>query len=102
MITKKKQLNVQHTAWIPGGKLATPLQDPNFEEAFKNTFSPFQFTGSSLYNTPATFIFRKEITMSSVDLAMLCNMINSIYDIKRGFTNIYIIIIYIYILCICS
>ena len=100
MITKKKQLNVQHPAWIRGEKLATPMQAPNFEEAFKNTFSPFQFTGSSLDNTSVTFTFRKEITMSPGDLAMFCNtgdegespLDESCYPIRsetrtKGFTN---------------
>ena len=64
VITKKKELDVQHPAWIPGAKLATPMQDPNFE-AFKNTFSPFKFTGSILNNA--------SISMSPADLAMFCN-----------------------------
>ena len=100
MITKKKQLNVQHPAWIPGAKLATPMQVPSFEEAFIKNFSPFEFTGSSLDNTPATFTFRKEITMSPGDLAMFCNtgdegespLDESCYPIRsdtrtNGFTN---------------
>ena len=70
VITKKKQLGVQHPAWIPGANLATPMQTQNFEDAFKNTFSPFKFTGSTLDNNSVAFTFRKEITMSPAEVAM--------------------------------
>ena len=70
VITKKKQLVLQHPAWIPGAKLATPMKTLNFEEAFENTFSPFKFTGSSLDSMSVAFTFHKEITMSPAKVAM--------------------------------
>ena len=51
VITEKRQFGVQHPTLIPGANLATLMQNLNFEETFKNTFSPFTFTGSSLDNT---------------------------------------------------
>ena len=49
---------------LPGAKVATVMQTLNFKESFKNTFSPFIFTGSSLDNMSVAFTFHFEITMS--------------------------------------
>ena len=73
MIIMKRQFGVQHPTLIPGARVATVMQTLNFEETFKNTFTPFIFTGTTLDNMPFAFTFHFEITMSPAKVAIFCS-----------------------------